>query len=789
MERFLQKLAFKPDDFQVDAMSAIDEGHSVVVCSPTGSGKTLIAEFAAHKAVEEGRKIFYTTPLKALSNQKLQDFKKAYGDEKVGLLTGDISVNRDAQIVVMTTEVFRNMLYGVQEDSRLLRQVSCVVLDECHFMNDSERGTVWEESIIYCPDTIQIIALSATVANALELTDWINEVHHNTILVSSDFRPVPLRFFYFTREELLPLFKQGTQQLNSKLKFDNQGKKLPRHLRAFDPNKLIVELHERDMLPAIFFTFSRKGCDKHLFETRNLNLLTPDEKRRLNTEIELYLKSHPFLEGSRYLKPIANGFASHHAGLLPALKGLVENLFQKGLIKVVFATETLAAGINMPARTTVITAISKRTNDGHRILTASEFLQMSGRAGRRGMDEVGYVVTVSTPYENAFDVANLASSLADPLNSRFTPTYGMVLNLLQKHSLEEAEFLISKSFGAFTADRRVLPLKEDIAFYSQELDQALAFECPYGLQEKDFHSYLRSKEMLRETQKVVKIFRSNIKRHGSSPDMQAALAKEEGKKTSLMQSVDGVPCYTCEIYKQHINLEEKVQRLQKKLKLLNRQLEEEGNLYWQQFMNHYNLLKEVGFLDKDNYPTEPGKLTAQIRAENEFYLAQIIMSGVLDELKPSQLAGVVCALVNDSNRDNQFSRLTVSPEVRHTLTDIQKLSKEIHRLQSKHRIQTPMLMNPIASGPVEAWAEGISWSRLVSASSIDEGDLVRIIRRTADVLRQLSRLDVIPPKLADTALLALKELYRDPVKEETVALEAEEEVVLQQIEADFSEVD
>ncbi len=773
MNVFLSKLSFTPDDFQLQAMEAIAEGHSVVVCSPTGSGKTLIAEFAAHEAVEGGRKIFYTTPLKALSNQKFQDFKKTYGEATVGLLTGDTSINREAQIVVMTTEVFRNMLYGIQEDSRLLRQVSCVVLDECHFMNDAERGTVWEESIIYCPDTIQIIALSATVANALELTDWINEVHHNTVLVSSDFRPVPLRHFYFNREELMPLYKTGTNQLNSKLKFDNRGKKLAKNIRAFDPNKLILELDRRDMLPAIFFTFSRKGCDKNLFETRNISLLTPDEKRRLSEEIDAYVKTHPFLEGNRHLRPMYNGFASHHAGLLPALKGLVEALFQKGLIKVVFATETLAAGINMPARTTVITSISKRTNDGHRLLTASEFLQMSGRAGRRGMDDVGYVVTVSSPYESAYDVALLASSPPDPLNSRFTPTYGMVLNLLQKHTLEEAEFLISKSFGAFTSERCLEPLRKDIEATTMELQGALSFECPYGLVDKDFHSYMRSKEMLKETHKIIKIYKSQLKRHGNSADLRAALTKEEGKRDSLVKTVHGLPCYTCDIYNEHTRLEDKVYRYQRKLKQLNREFEARHNIYWRQFSNHYNLLKEVGFLDEKDMPTPEGKMTAQIRAENEFYMTQIVLNGLFSDLTPPQLAAMVCSVVNDSTRDNQYSRLFVSSEVRSRLTDVQKLIKQIHQLQKKHEIDTPMNMNPVASGLVEAWADGAQWGHLIGSTNIDEGDLVRIVRRTADILRQLCRLDGIDSVLADTAHLALKGLYRDPIREE--ALEPEEE--------------
>lgn len=783
MERFLQQLAFNPDAFQIEAMAIISRGDSVVVCSPTGSGKTLVAEYAAFKAVEEGRKIFYTTPLKALSNQKFHDFQEQYGEDKVGLLTGDIAINRDAQIVVMTTEVFRNMLYGIQEDSKLLNQVSCVVLDECHYMNDAQRGTVWEESIIYCPDSIQVIALSATIANALELTDWINEVHHNTELVTSDFRPVPLRFFYDTREAIVPLFKGETKQLNPKLKFDTKKTRFAKHQRAFDANRLIQELHEKDMLPAIFFTFSRKGCDKNLFETRKLSLLTDAERREIKAIVEAYVKAHPFLENNRYLPALHNGFASHHAGLLPGIKELVEKLFQKGLIKVVFATETLAAGINMPARTTVITAISKRADEGHRILTASEFLQMSGRAGRRGMDEVGYVVTVSSPYEGAYDVALLASSLADPLNSRFTPTYGMVLNILQRHTIEEAEFLISKSFGAFTAERRLQPLHDEIAWVMQSLEEAMGFQCPFGVEDLDFHRFLRERELLKETQKLLKVYKNQIKRFGHSPDLQKELAKSEGKKNSLLASTHGSPCYSCDEIRRHTVLEDQVQRLQKRLKNLNRQLEQESNWYWQQFLKHYHLLQEIGFIGVDNRPTPPGELTAGIRAENELYIAQLILSGTLKGLTPSALAAVACSVVNDSTRDNIFSRVPLSEEARACLQEVHGIKKQLYRLQNKYHLQTEMTINPIASGLVEAWAQGFAWQQLIQSTNMDEGDLVRVIRRAADLLRQLSRNDQVDSVLSDTARVALKALNRDPVKEEDLSLpQAEEEEETQEPE-------
>ena len=399
----MYKFDFKLDDFQEEALYHIKEGKSVVVCAPTGAGKTCIAQMAIHKALEEGVRIFYTTPLKALSNQKFSDFSTKYGEDKVGLLTGDTSINRGAQIVVMTTEVFRNMLYGTNFGSVTdnLKDVRYVVLDEVHYMNDEQRGTVWEESIIYCPTNIQIIALSATVANSQQLTDWINTVHSRTELVYTDFRPVPLRYFYYDSSKpdtILPLLTPEGK-LNKKIKPENRAQAFRRKMPMRSPAREVVAiLHKKDMLPAIYFTFSRKKCDEQMEKCAQLCLVTPDERKEIKRIMDEYLAENPYLCENKHIEYILNGVASHHAGLLPGWKVLVEKLFQKGLIKVVFATETLAAGINMPARSTVISSVSKRTDSGHRMLTASEFLQMSGRAGRRGMDEVGYVTVVGTPF-------------------------------------------------------------------------------------------------------------------------------------------------------------------------------------------------------------------------------------------------------------------------------------------------------------------------------------------------------------------------------------------------------
>ena len=488
----MYEFPFELDEFQKKACEYIDDGKSVVVCAPTGAGKTVIAQHAIHRALEQGKRIFYTTPLKALSNQKYYDFGEKYGVDKVGLLTGDTSINRNAQIVVMTTEVFRNMLYGTNFGAVAdnMKEVQYVVLDEVHYMNDEQRGTVWEESIIYCPVNVQIIALSATVANADELTDWINSVHSRTELVDTDFRPVPLKFYYFDSSQptkLLPLLTPSGQ-LNKKIKPEKRlyGKKM-QNKRSFVKD-IVRNLKENDMLPAIYFTFSRKKCDEQMEKCASLELITRGEQAQIKQFVDEYIAENPHLYNNKHLEYLYNGVASHHAGLLPAWKNLVEKLFQKGLIKVVFATETLAAGINMPARSTVISSTSKRTDSGHRMLTASEFLQMSGRAGRRGMDEVGYVVIVGTQFQSPEEVAELVLSDANPLESRFSPSYSMVLNLLQRFSLDEAKELILKSFGYFSAGSRLQPLLK----LREQLENDISsrnFICPNRLSDKELFEY------------------------------------------------------------------------------------------------------------------------------------------------------------------------------------------------------------------------------------------------------------------------------------------------------------
>lgn len=501
---------FELDDFQRAAIAALNAGKSVVVCAPTGSGKTLIGEYAIHRALSRGKRVFYTTPLKALSNQKLRDFRNQFGADRVGLLTGDISINRDAPILVMTTEIFRNMLYGtpIGEVGTSLIGVEAVILDECHYMNDRQRGTVWEESIIYCPPEVQLAALSATVANSEQLTDWIARVHGPTELIFSNFRPVPLQYHFCNEKGIFPLLNEQQQRINPRLA--PKKKQKDRSYITVPPLATILsQLQERDMLPAIYFIFSRRGCDAAVDEVKHLSLVTAAESAELRRLISDFLTRNPEAGRTNQIEPLCRGIAAHHAGILPAWKGLVEELFQLGLIKVVFATETLAAGINMPARTTVISSLSKRTDDGHRLLKPSEFLQMSGRAGRRGMDPLGHVVTVQTRFEGAVEAAYLATKGPDPLVSQFTPSYGMVLNLLQTHRLAAAKELVERSFGQYLSALKSIDKQQEIdellGEYSHiEAQLTDGGKADIAQLEKQLTSYEKLQGRLKEEKRLLK---------------------------------------------------------------------------------------------------------------------------------------------------------------------------------------------------------------------------------------------------------------------------------------------
>lgn len=768
---------FQLDDFQLEAIEHIQQGKSVVVCAPTGAGKTCIAQSAIHLALEQGNRIFYTTPLKALSNQKFNDFSRLYGEDNVGLLTGDTTINREAQIVVMTTEVFRNMLYGTTFGSVKdnLKDVKYVVLDEVHYMNDESRGTVWEESIIYCPTNIQLIALSATVQNSRQLTDWINTVHSKTELVYTDFRPVPLRFFYYDSSKpntILPLLTPEGK-LNKKIRPESKYKYFNKKEKVKNPTTNIVEaLKEKNMLPAIYFTFSRKKCDDNARKCSKLELLSKEELLENNKIVDEYIKENQYLENNPQIDLLKMGIAAHHAGLLPGWKVLVEKLFQKGLVKVVFATETLAAGINMPARTTIISSISKRTDSGHRTLTANEFLQMSGRAGRRGMDEIGYVVVVGTPFQTPEEVAQLVKSDANPLESKFAPSYSMVLNLLQRFSLDEAKELIFKTFGYFSSTDRLTPL---LAKKEKRIEDIIAihdFTCRWNLNDDDFEEYNKLKNQFVQMRTLYKTLKRQAKGKYKNPNDAPEVIEFGRKSRDLQRKIEEYGCNACKLYKKHRKCLELTQRYEKELKNLDKEIEFQKDIYWQKFLSHKAILERTNNLS-DNYPTDRGKITMALRCENELYLSEVILSGLLDNLNVVELASVVCALVSEDIRKNDEAiSKPCSKQVRKTLNQIKDIRRKIFLMERDYNIENPMYINSHFCWFIEYWIGAnlnpetnpmTTWEEMFSDSEFSQGDVVRTFKRTIDVLRQFVILEGINENLKQTAKDAIKLINTEPI--------------------------
>jgi ATP-dependent RNA helicase HelY len=507
LKAFEQRYDFPLDDFQLTACRAVAAGRGVLVAAPTGAGKTVVGEFAVDLALSTGTKCFYTTPIKALSNQKFHDLVERYGAGSVGLLTGDNSINGEAPIVVMTTEVLRNMLYA---GSPTLTGLTYVVMDEVHYLADRFRGAVWEEVIIHLPESVSVIALSATVSNAEEFGDWLTTVRGDTAVVVSETRPVPLWQYVMTHEQLYDLFIDDEQTvvnpelvrlaLSEQHAQREEGRRPERGGRRrrrsrLEPSRVDeVHLLRRDgLLPAIVFIFSRAGCDAAVEQLVRAGVrLTDEREQRAIVEIvdertaELPLEDLEALGWSAWRDALARGIASHHAGLLPAFKEVVEELFEQGLVKIVFATETLALGINMPARSVVLERLVKWNGDAHVDVTAGEYTQLTGRAGRRGIDVEGHAAVAWHQGLDPRSLAGLASTRTYPLNSSFRPSYNMAVNLVDRYGRDRARELLETSFAQFQADRAVVGLARQVQRNDNLMrDLTTSMACHLG----DFSEY------------------------------------------------------------------------------------------------------------------------------------------------------------------------------------------------------------------------------------------------------------------------------------------------------------
>ncbi|MCY9783232.1 DEAD/DEAH box helicase [Nocardiopsis sp. EMB25] len=573
IEAFQGLYGFEFDPFQVRACKALEYGHGVLVAAPTGSGKTVVGEFAVHLALSQGTKCFYTTPIKALSNQKYNDLVSRYGSEQVGLLTGDNSVNGEAPVVVMTTEVLRNMLY---EGSSTLGGLAYVVMDEVHYLADRFRGAVWEEVIIHLPESVRMVALSATVSNAEEFGEWLQQVRGDTTVIVDEKRPVPLWQHVMVGHRIHDLFAEPVEEETDTSREEDQrrgGRKRKRNRRGDDrswrPREIVVggqklainprlsriaeedarttqlahrrrspqsrarkngtmrprtryappsrptiieKLDDEGLLPAITFIFSRAGCDDAVRQcvASGLVLTTPEEAAQIREYAETRCADIPpadlaVLGFEQWLRALEAGISAHHAGMLPTFKEIVEDLFSRGLIRAVFATETLALGINMPARTVVMEKLDKWNGETHAQLTPGEYTQLTGRAGRRGIDVEGHAVVVWQAGTDPESVASLAGTRTYPLNSSFQPSYNMAVNLVGQVGRRRSRAMLEESFAQFQADRAVVGLVKQLRKQEEALEgYAASAECHLG----DFMEYAALRRALSDRESMLAKTRS-----------------------------------------------------------------------------------------------------------------------------------------------------------------------------------------------------------------------------------------------------------------------------------------
>src|SRR3989441_5413760 len=484
-ERFRSGYPFPLDDFQVEAIRAIEAGQSVIVSAPTGAGKTLVAEFAIHAALAAGRRLAYTTPLKALSNQKFADFTRAFGETRVGILTGDVKVNPRARVLVMTTEILRNALYGSG-----LEELRYIVLDECHYMGDEGRGTVWEEIIIGAPKDVVLVGLSATVANVKEIADWISLVHRPIVPIYHPHRPVPL---HYSVADLAGDIHDIAEVRTGRARVvgdesrgqDDRGRWYTR--RVVDPTVLIEALDARGWLPAIYFIFSRAGCERAMQDVLadGRPLITREQRREVDTIIgEAVAENQSIREAAlsqAVFQGLRIGVATHHAGILPGLKRLIETLFERGLCRVVFATETMSLGIHMPARAVVLQGVTKRTDRGFRSLTHNELTQMAGPAGRRGIDPEGQCVIALDARDGLEDLLRVVDGAPEPIESQFKLGYGSVALLLGTGAPPELlRRRIESSFGQYPNLKKIREMEAEVRALEDALERAKVYEAPCG---------------------------------------------------------------------------------------------------------------------------------------------------------------------------------------------------------------------------------------------------------------------------------------------------------------------
>lgn len=791
---FERSLPFDLDDFQREAIDALEAENNVLVAAPTGAGKTVVADFAVFLAQQRNVKAFYTTPIKALSNQKYHDFCEQYGSKNVGLLTGDTSVNPEADIVVMTTEVLRNMLY---ENSITLNSLGFVILDEIHYLADKFRGAVWEEVIIHLPKTVKIIGLSATVSNVEDFSSWLESVRGTTHLVVDEHRPVPLERHVVIQEdgrtepELLDLYDRDnkgnetkrvnpalTRKLNewehrarrrqdsysdSKYRYRKGKKRVVRRgvaesdksTHRHTPKRwaVIDELDYLGMLPGIYFIFSRSGCDQAVQQCLNAGLiLTSDDemyeiRKIVDSMVANQLSKEDLhaLSFERFRFSLEQGFAAHHAGMIALFRHIVETLFERGLIKVVFATETLALGLNMPARSVVVEKLVKFDGTGHVPLTPGEFTQLTGRAGRRGIDDIGHAVLVDHADFVPAQAAALSSKRVYPLHSSFVPTFNMAVNLLHSSDADTARTTLDCSFAQWEANASAQRLHSRM----NELETALrgyeeAFHCEQG----DFAEFLQLRMKLKEAQ------------HDQRRKLKHTLFKTDAERSAAFKKLDDTisllreeerkhPCAACPDIQQHLRWGYHWMREHKELEQVRERYESRTGSVARTFDHICDVLYSLDYLQssKDSNKqnilclTNRGQLLRRLYNELDIVFAEAICEGIFNNLTPIELLSCLSALVYESRgASGGEPKRYPGGQNGAVFTTVSRMKELFIRTSALCANAHLPALRPLEFGAVDImydWAQGADLADILQNTDNTGGDFVRQAKRLIDLLTQL----------------------------------------------------
>jgi len=665
-----------------------------------------------------------------LSNQKFQELSSKYGESKIGLLTGDTSINSEAQIVIMTTEVLRNMIYS---NSSTIADLKYVVMDEVHYLADKFRGAVWEEILIHLSEAVQVISLSATVSNAEEFGEWLQTVRGDTEVIVSEIRPVPLYQHVLFGNRLLDLFGDN-QKLNPELtrlerdtyrQVKGNWRDKPKGPKPLMRSEIVEKLDREGLLPAITFIFSRNNCDAAVRQclAAGIRLTNSEERKEIRAAIARNMKNLAeddlvVLGYYEWADALERGIAAHHAGLLPAFKVTVEELFQRGFVKAVFATETLALGINMPARTVVLEKLSKWNGEGHVAISPGEYTQLTGRAGRRGIDIEGNAVILWNNDLDSTSVGGLASTRTYPLKSSFKPTYNMSINLISQFGSSRARTSLESSLAQFQADKAVVGLAKQIRKNEVARDDLYKqVECHLG----NFMEYASMRGEIKKLETDGR--RSKRKRH--------EIEEEIG---NIRKRLKQHPSHACPDRENHSRVTERAQRLQREIDGLSERIDSRTNVIAKRFDRIKVILDKFGYIDNDAI-TASGKLLAKIYGETDLLISESIQAGVFSALSPSDLVAVISACIYESRNDEAAK--VPRGDVQTALAQVSKIYAKIHDAESDMNLEPMRAPDFGFCWASHKWASGHSLTSILKGSELTVGDFVRAMKQIIDLLRQL----------------------------------------------------